>query len=230
LIVHPRIEAYADQAAKGPRPIDRWSGCQWLDCVQRVVLRGRGLLLTLDGEVDLGGGKAEQFEIEVEVDKTLHFDGQDIAIPAGVLGQLVVGKDIGPDLIARKMRELSDRHFKHAKLFGRLNTAVACDDGVVFGDEDGIAKAEAFYAFGNLVDLLLRMRPCVVGVGTSLSIGHDCSFGGCIAFSIRVGLGIGERRCGAAEERLAARVYRPQSARMRKQNCFCSFRRPSKWL
>ena len=48
---------------------------------------------------------------------------------------------------------------------GRLDAAVTGDDRIVFRYKDRIAEAEAFDALGNLFDLLLRMRACVVGVG-----------------------------------------------------------------
>jgi hypothetical protein len=49
----------------------------------------------LQDEVDLRHVEPGQFDIDVEFDQALQFNRQQLLIPAGLLGELVVGQDIG---------------------------------------------------------------------------------------------------------------------------------------
>ena len=55
-----------------------------------VALRG-----VADQEVDLGGLEADHLEVEIEVQlrQALELDGEEVLVPAGELGQPVVGDD-----------------------------------------------------------------------------------------------------------------------------------------
>ena len=72
------------------------------DVLRPAGLAG-GLLGFLEKEIDLGGLEARQLDLEVEVDQGLQLDRQDLPVPAGLLGQSVVGKDVGPLLGLREV-------------------------------------------------------------------------------------------------------------------------------
>jgi hypothetical protein len=50
----------------------------------------------LEEEVDLRNREPGQFDVELEVDEALQLDCQELLVPAGLLGELVVSQDIGP--------------------------------------------------------------------------------------------------------------------------------------
>ena len=73
---------------------DRWVVRIGRDASSGPPARRRPLGL-LENEVDLGGLEAGQLDLEVQVDQGLQLDRQDLPVPAGFLGQPIVGKDIG---------------------------------------------------------------------------------------------------------------------------------------
>ena len=60
----------------------------------------------------------------------LQLDGEDLAIPAGLLGELVVGEDVGALLRLGQMLEPDARHGLEAELLRGFDAAVAGDDAV----------------------------------------------------------------------------------------------------
>lgn len=85
----------------------------------------------------------------------MHLDGEQVPVPARIFRKLVVRENIGPDFVAREVGQLPHRHLCHADRLGGLYPAVACDDRMVVGYQDGIAKAKSLDARSNLADLLL---------------------------------------------------------------------------
>ena len=61
-------------------------------------------------EVDLRRLEPGQFDVDVEFDQPLQFDRQELFVPAGPLGELVVGKDIGALLGLAQMRQPAGRY------------------------------------------------------------------------------------------------------------------------
>jgi hypothetical protein len=66
---------------------------------------GRALLYFIQHKVDLGQGEAGQLQVEIHLEEPLQFDGQQLAVPAGIERELVVGDDIGPAFGRIEMRE-----------------------------------------------------------------------------------------------------------------------------
>jgi hypothetical protein len=112
-------------------------------------------LLAANGQVNLGRGEAEILDIKIQIHKALHFDGQQIPVPAGILGQLVVRQDVGAYFIPRQMRELANRDFHHSDQLCGFDPSMTGDDRVVICDQNRIAKAKAPDAVGYLPDLFL---------------------------------------------------------------------------
>ena len=107
---------------------DRSVGIRQRDIIERV---GLGLVVVvLDDEVDFGDLKAGDGEVELgrELEQRLKLDGQDLCIPAGLLGEPIVGDDVGPLLCLAHVREADRRHLGHAEQLRCLDTAVAGDD------------------------------------------------------------------------------------------------------
>ena len=87
----------------------------------------------------------------------LQFDGEDGLVPAGVLGQFVVGNDVCPNLVIRQPVEPNRRHLRYAEQLRRLNSPVAGDYLIVGINQDRVCKAERPHAFGDLPDLVFGM-------------------------------------------------------------------------
>ena len=54
-------------------------------------------------EIDFGQREARQRDLEVEIDERLQLDRQDLAVPTGVEGELVVREDVGAPFFRREM-------------------------------------------------------------------------------------------------------------------------------
>lgn len=65
------------------------------------------------------------------------------------------------------------RHALHALRLSSGNASVACKDTAIFVNDDGVDKAKLAQTAAQLVDLLLRMRPCIVGIGHELVDGYE---------------------------------------------------------
>ena len=110
--------------------------------------RLRGLLLariqaggTEEG-VELGGVEAERDEIDAEVFEVADLEREQLAIPASLLGELVVGDDVGTLLRLGEVRKLDHGDRVEAELLRRLEPAVARDDAALSVDEDRAGEAE----------------------------------------------------------------------------------------
>jgi hypothetical protein len=95
-----------------------------------LVLEGaravrRTLVGLVERQIDLGERKAGQFDIEAQVRQGLKLDRQDLLVPPGVLGELVVSEDIGSPFGLVQMREAKRRHALHIEELGGLNAAMA---------------------------------------------------------------------------------------------------------
>jgi hypothetical protein len=75
-----------------------------------------------------------------------------------------------------QMRQPARGHRFDAQKLGGLHTAVSGDHLVVVVDQDGIAEAKLFDAFGDLPNLLLGMRPGIVGIGSQVAHRRDFNF------------------------------------------------------
>lgn len=85
---------------------------------------------------DLGNGKTGQLHFEVKLDQSLQFDGQNIAVPSGLLGEPIISQDIGTLLNGRQMGHRQDRHFSEAKVLCGREAAMAGNDLILRIDKD----------------------------------------------------------------------------------------------
>lgn len=69
-----------------------------------IDLVGIGIGCLIEHQIDLGEAEAGELDIEFQVDQPLQFDCEDVAIPARVKRELVVGEDIGAPLGLCEMR------------------------------------------------------------------------------------------------------------------------------
>ena len=156
------------------RPGDHGSfGLRRRELIEHIRL-ARHRLVPND-EVDLGDLKTGDGEVELrrQLKQGLKLDGQDLFIPARLLGEPVVGDHVGALLFLAHVREANGRHLAHAEQLRCLDAAVAGDDEAILVDEDGIVEAERRDAVGDLADLPARMRARVARVGLQLREGTN---------------------------------------------------------
>ena len=123
-------------------PGDSFAGLdQGRDLVLTSVLRiRRGFPRLLQQNVDLGQRKTGNLDIKLKVDQPLQFDRQQLAVPAGVQGQLVVGQNIGPALGHTEMRQAQRRNGLPAQQLCGFHPAVPGDDLVSSLISTGLVK------------------------------------------------------------------------------------------
>ena len=100
----------------------------------------------VEEEVDLGEREAGELDVELEIDEGLQLDREDIAVPAGVQRELVVGDHVGPALRRAQVGQPERRHALQAEQLGGLDPAVTGDDLVLIADQDRVGEAEALDA------------------------------------------------------------------------------------
>ena len=86
--------------------------------------------------------EAQQAQVEVHLLQLGQFERQQVEVPLGERGRLVVGDAVGLDLLGRQVRGDVDRHLLQAQLLRRLPARVADDDHAVGVDDDRLAEAE----------------------------------------------------------------------------------------
>jgi hypothetical protein len=144
------------------------AGCHLGHEVGGIRLR---LARPVNQEVDLGGGKARDLEVEREVDcgELAELEPQDLLVPARPLGDPVVGDDVGALLLRGEVLDANGRDLGVAEDLRGRDAAVAGDDLTVPVDQDGVGEAELFDRGGDLVDLPLGVGAGVAGVGLERS-------------------------------------------------------------
>jgi hypothetical protein len=126
-----------------------------------------------------GGLKACQVNLEIEVDERLQLDGQDLAVPASLLGEPVVGQHVGAFLGVREVRQPQGLDLIQPKELCGLDPTMAGNDLAGIVDKDRVSEAEALDAVSNLPDLLFRMGAGVglVGGESAERYGLDAAVG-----------------------------------------------------
>ena len=84
----------------------------------------------------------DRLEIKIEVDERLQLDRQDLAVPAGVLRELVVGQDVGALVGFAEMREPHSWHHRHPDQLCGFGAAMSRNDLLVVIDQDRIVEPE----------------------------------------------------------------------------------------
>jgi hypothetical protein len=127
---------------------------------------GRRLAGTVGQKIDFCRLEASDLNVELEVEarEMLELDRQDLAIPPGIEGELVVGDDIGPLLGIAEMLDPDGRHHLETQRACRLDAAMAGDDHVRLVDEDRIGKAELANRGRDLMDLFPRVNPRIARI------------------------------------------------------------------
>ena len=114
---------------------------------------------------EVGVAEAKQVEIEFVVAQRRELRPQHRLVPAGVLGDPVVGNDKRPSLRLAQMIEHDHRHLSEAQALRREHAAMAGDDHVIGADQHRIDEAEFGDRGGDLRNLILRMRSRVADIG-----------------------------------------------------------------
>ena len=120
-----------------------------------------------EDEVDLGHFEAGDGHVEIGDDlrQMLEFDGENLGVPAGPRGELVVRQDKGALLIGAEMLDADGRDLRHADEPGGGNPTVAGDDHAGFVDQNWIDEIERLQAVGDQFDLARGMSAGVARIG-----------------------------------------------------------------
>jgi hypothetical protein len=137
----------------------------------RLGGRRRGALArVVQDYLDLGEGEAGELDIELDIDQGLQLDREHVAIPAGVLGELVVRDDVGPALSRAEVGQTKGWNALDSEELCGFDPAVTGDDLIVVADQHRVREPEALDAAGDLLDLLLRVGG---GVGSVRAQARD---------------------------------------------------------
>lgn len=124
--------------------------------LRHVISRiGLSVSFVTEQDIDLGHFKAGDCDVEIEIEagQMLQLDLQNLRIPPGFLGELVVGQDVGSLLCVVEMIEAHARHGLEPKRFGRFDAAMAGDDATILVDQDRVVESERLDARSDLRDL-----------------------------------------------------------------------------
>ena len=133
---------------------DRRTGCTFGRRIFRAVRSAGRLARFLKDEVDLRHLEPGQFDIDVELDQPLKFNRQQFLVPPGLLGELVVGQDVGALIGVAQMRQLACGYCVDAEELGGFHAAVAGDDLLGIVHQDRVAEPKLLDALCNLANLL----------------------------------------------------------------------------
>lgn len=102
--------------------------------------------------------ETNQPDVEIRCRQIGEFHLQDVIIPPGVLGELVIGEDLSAELLGRPIRANDKRRdlLQASRLC--LDTPVARDDHPIRGRQHRIGEAELSDGLRQLRDLLGRMH------------------------------------------------------------------------
>jgi hypothetical protein len=123
-------------------------------------------------DVDLGWFEPGDANVEPFLDQKFgqccKLDRQLFPVPAGALGDAVVGQHKGSLFCLAQPLNNDGRNRRHAERSGSFQSAVPRDENVIFIHEYGCRKPKLADAGGNLSNLLLRMCTGVFGVRPDL--------------------------------------------------------------
>lgn len=94
-------------------------------------------------EVEFVGGKASEAQIEIERGELAELFLEQIEIPPGIEGDLVVGQAQGSLLRLAQANQLDRRHLGQADRFGRPEPSVAGDNVAFRINQDRIGEPES---------------------------------------------------------------------------------------
>ena len=108
--------------------------------------------------------EAQPDEVELRSLQVGQFERQQIEVPGGDVGRLVVGDPVRLDLRRRQVLGDVHRNLGHPQPLGRLPPRVADDDRVLFVDDDRLAEPELLQGTGDGFDGVV-VEPGVLLVG-----------------------------------------------------------------
>ena len=132
--------------------------------LRRFLLARVGQLVA-EERIELARLEAERAEVGAELRQLPELQGEQLAVPAGLLGEPVVGQDVGPLLRLAEVAELDHRHRGEAELACRQHPAVAGDDAVRAVDQHRVGEAVLADRAGDQRHLRLAVGAGVAGVG-----------------------------------------------------------------
>ena len=132
----------------------RRAGGLWHQIIAGITVSAVGALRFLDNEIDLRNLKTSELHVKVEINEVLQLDCEHLPVPACVLGQLIVSKDIGLPLLFAEMRERERGDGLDTKQLSCLNAAVPGNNLALITNENRVHKTEPFDTAGDLLDLL----------------------------------------------------------------------------
>ena len=117
------------------------------------------LLAAANQEIDLAHLKTSggHIEIKLHFEETLQFQGKQVAVPTGILGELVVGENVAALLRLGHIVDANGRDLSEAKQHRGLEPAMARNDDAVAIDEDRVGPAECPDRSRDLAELPLRV-------------------------------------------------------------------------
>lgn len=117
--------------------------------------------------VYLANRKTGQGKINVEVQgrQVCQFDPQDVQIPPGAQGNLVISQTKSALLCLRQSRQRDRWHLAEAEFPGSAETAMTSDDDAIRVDQNRVGESELADRSNNLFDLGFGMGPRVSRIG-----------------------------------------------------------------
>ena len=98
----------------------------------------------------------------------LKLDGKNRIVPTSFLSQLVVGQNVGSDLIVGQIVQAYGRNLLDRQEFRGLDATMAGDNHPRAIDQNGIGEAELAHAVCDLTNLALGMGSRVSRVGDQI--------------------------------------------------------------
>ena len=130
------------------------------------VLAGQTVAVVERGQqpVQVLALEAGERQVEAGGVERLQLGRQQLVVPAGQLGQPVVGDAVGAHLLRRQVRQADHRHRIEPEMPRRQQPAVAGDDLVVVRHHHRRRPAVLDQRGGDPGDLIVRVRPRVAGI------------------------------------------------------------------
>ena len=107
--------------------VTRGRGVTLGDLICRCGL-GRSLLPVVQNQIDFPGLESGQLNIKTKIDQALQLDGEDVAVPAGLCRQCVVGNQIGALICFTQMGQAYRWDCRNTEKFGGFHAAMTGDD------------------------------------------------------------------------------------------------------
>jgi hypothetical protein len=123
-----------------------------------------GVARLIEDEIDFARLKPGQFHLELEGHQRLELDRQDLTVPVRLLGQAIVGQDIGALLDLAEVGQPHGWHLLDAEQLCGSHPPVTSNDLPFIVDQDGIAETKFLNALGDLADLLSGVGPRIARV------------------------------------------------------------------